>query len=82
MNEQHAFSGQLCGGIHMHDAHDAGVTKLELAAQTARDFAPLPEFTDALLALLGKAAIGLVSGPISDQSELLLTIAKLARRNK
>lgn len=61
---------------------DNGVTKLERAAALARDYAPLPEFTDALLALIAKAAIGLVGGPISDQAELLDTIAKLARRTK
>lgn len=83
MSDQRAFSGQLCGGYQpMHDAHDTGVTKLEQAALTAREYAPLPEFTDALICLIGKAAIGLVSGPISDQAELLMTIAKLARRER
>lgn len=61
-------------------ADDAGVAALERAAALARDYHPLPEFTDALLGLIAKAAIGLIGGPISDQHELLLTIAKLARR--
>jgi hypothetical protein len=62
--------------------YDNGVQTLERAALTARDYSPLPEFTDALICLIGKAAIGLISGPISDQAELLATIATLARRDK
>lgn len=57
-----------------------GVAIFEHAARTARDYSPLPEFTDALIGLMGKAALGLVGGPISDQAELLAVIAKLARR--
>ena len=66
----------------MNDAYDAGVTKLERAAQTARDYAPLPEFTDALMGLIAQAVIGLISGPIDKQADLLSNIAKLARRDK
>lgn len=64
----------------MIDRDDSGVEALERATAQARDYAPLPEFTDALLGLMAKAITGVIGGPISDQAELLAVIAKLARR--
>lgn len=64
----------------MIDRDDTGVEALERAAAMARDYAPLPEFTDAMLGLIAKVAMGLVGGPISDQSETLAMLAKLTKR--
>jgi predicted TIM-barrel enzyme len=60
---------------------DSGVTALERAVAQARDYSPLPEFTDAACGMLAKIITGIVGGPISDQADALLMLSRMLRRD-
>jgi hypothetical protein len=62
--------------------NNCGVAMIERLALTVREFAPLPDVVDACLFLLGKAGMGMLKGPVSDQAETLKALATLAERKE
>lgn len=56
-----------------------GIALLERAALCARDHAPLPERTDAILGQLGLIALRIVSQPPGDSAEDLEVLARVVR---
>lgn len=57
----------------------SGITLLERAAVACREYGELPDRTDALLGLIGIAAIQIIKSSPGDQAELLEQIARAAR---